>query len=107
MASEEKTVDSEAASRAAIVQLPDERPRQPMLSDSYGLVRVCSTRSQRIVPTHGGNAGKGLGRTAAMQRQLLHLAKCLLTIGEHLSASPFRPAAQCDYYVIMLRRIIR
>lgn len=97
----------EVANPSAIVQCPKKQPKLPMLSDSYGLVRICTTRTSRIVPTYGSKSGKGFGRTATLQQRHKRWMRNIFLFKWQLQSAPFRPVAQCDYYVITLRRIIR
>ena len=83
--------------------------QEATLTDASQIYRICSSRPQRILPTHGSKTERTItpfGRFA--QRQ--HIVKPLYSYHDsrcRLETAPFCLSASCDYYVIALRHIIR
>ena len=78
------------------------------LTDATQLYRICSSRPQRILPTHGSRSERTLTPPFSVVRQ--HIVKPLHSYFDsrcRLETAPFCLSATCDYYVIALRHIIR
>ena len=85
-----------------------QQPHETTLTDSTQLYRICSSRPQRILPTHGSRSERT--QTPLLNAVKRHLVKSLHSHHDsrcRLESAPFCLSASCDYYVIALRHIIR
>ena len=83
--------------------------QEATLTDASQIYRICSSRSQRILPTQGSKTERTVtpfGSLAIWQYNVKPLysyydSRC------RRETAPFCMSASCDYYVIALRHIIR
>ncbi len=82
--------------------------QEATLTDATQLFRVCGSRPQRLIPTHGSKPGRPVTSFRAQPRVRIvpplhspHDSRC------RLETAPHSLSASCDYYVIALRHIIR
>lgn len=83
-------------------------PHEATLTDASHLYRICSSRPQRILPTHGSRTTRTVTPTSHLVRQ--HIVKHLHSFHDsrcRMESAPYCLSALCDYYVIALRHIIR
>lgn len=99
--------DSETSNAFVVKQQPEKHTRCYTLSDARGLIRVCSTRSQRVLPSCGTKYSKGGERSFGVYKPGCWSVRNLCGGFYRLLAAPLRSVASCDYYVIALRHIIR
>ncbi|MBR0272724.1 MAG: hypothetical protein IJQ59_01360 [Bacteroidaceae bacterium] len=76
------------------------------LNDARGIYRLCNTRPQRLVPSHGSKPGKSTGRWLAVRRPHVKHFFFLHDGRRRLETAPFQSSASRDYYVFALRHII-
>lgn len=77
------------------------------LTDVTLLYRICSSRPQRILPTHGSRSKRALTPTFNL---IWYIVKPLHSYFDNRcrqESAPFRMSSTCDYYVFALRHIIR
>ena len=76
------------------------------IDDARSIYRLCNTRPQRLLPSHGSKPGKSTGRSFAVRRPH-HKHFFFLHDGRRrLETAPFQSAASRDYYVFALRHIL-
>lgn len=90
-------------------QCDEQQPRQAaLLSDASHLYRICNTRPQRLISSHGAKNERITGKLPFALRY-----KQRVTLDQSYGGRPllfavaFHFAASCDYYVYALRRILR
>ena len=91
-----------------VVKSQDRQHREATLTDAARLYRVCSSRPQRIMPTHGSKNERTVSPCSGLVRR--RITKFLHTPYDgrrRLETAPFCLSASRDYYVIALRHIIR
>lgn len=82
--------------------------REATLTDASHLYRICSSRPQRMVSTHGSKPGRIINLCGGFVRR--HIVKPLNILYDsrrRLETAPFCLSVSRDYYVIALRHIIR
>lgn len=82
--------------------------QEATLSDASQLYRICSSRPQRIVSSHGSNSERTFNPCTLLVRR--HFVKPLHSLYDsrcRLETAPFCVSASRSYYVIALRHIIR
>ncbi len=91
------------------VMVPQQqRHHEATLTDATQLYRICSSRPQRINPTHGSKSEPSSSLCIGFaQRYVVKLPKFFHDYRLRLNTAPFRMSASRDYYVIALRHIIR
>ena len=82
------------------------RHHEATLNDARGMNRISYSRPQRLLPTHGGGAGKHTARWFALQRPWTRHIVFHHDGRWRRQRAPFQSAASCDYYVFALRRIL-
>ena len=93
---------------AASVVIPqDNRHHEATLTDAASLYRVCSSRPQRIVPSHGSKTERNYSPCGFARHQFVKPLNTLYDTRRRLETAPFCLSASCHYYVIALRHIIR
>lgn len=84
-----------------------EKHYEAILTDATQLYRICSSRPQRLIPTHGSKTERTLSSYAAIVRRHIVKPFHLLYDGRRrLETAPFRALASRYYYVIALRHIL-
>ena len=93
---------------AAMVMTPqDSRHHEATLTDATSLYRVCSSRPQRLLPTHGSKTERTANPSIFVRRHIVKPLQFLHDSRRRLETAPFCLPASCLYYVIALRHIIR
>ena len=93
---------------AASVVIPqDDRHHEATLTDATSLYRVCSSRPQRIVPSHCSKTERNYSPCGFARYQFVKPLNTLYDTRRRLETAPFCLSASCHYYVIALRHIIR
>ena len=94
--------------QSAVMSPQKQHHHEATLSDASQLYRICSSRPQRIMPSHGSKTertttpcGSWLRRTIVKPQNPVYDSRC------RLETAPFCLAALRNYYVIALRHIIR
>jgi hypothetical protein len=77
------------------------------LTDATNLYRVCSSRPQRVVPSHGSSSERSAGPCPLARRRIVEPLNSFFDSRRRLETAPFRLSASCKYYVYALRHIIR
>ena len=93
---------------SAVTVSHQDHHNEATLNDVTQLYRVCTSRSQRILPTHGSRTTRTLLPHFHFVRQ--HIVKPLYSLYDsrrRMESAPFCMSASSDYYVIALRHIIR
>ena len=93
---------------SSVVTPQRQQHHEATLTDATQLYRICSSRPQRILPTHGSRSERTL--TPAFNLVGQHIVKPLHSYHDsrcRQESAPFCLSASCDYYVIALRHIIR
>ncbi len=102
------TQDSIQQQRDATVVFPqDTRHHEATLTDATNLYRVCSSRPQRILPTHGSKTERIANSCGFVRRHIVKPLQTYYDSRRRLETAPFCLSASCLYYVIALRHIIR
>ena len=91
---------------ASITDTQHGRRNEATLNDARSIYRLCNTRPQRLLPTHGSTSGKSTGRLLAARRLNVKPLSSLYDGRRRLETSPFYSSASCDYYVFALRRLL-
>ena len=100
--------DYPSQSADAVMEPQQHRYHEATLTDATQLYRICSSRPQRISPTHGSKSEPSSSLcTGFAQRYIVKLPKFFHDYRLRLNTAPFRMSASRDYYVIALRHIIR
>lgn len=100
--------DAELEQQDATVVTPqDSRHYEATLTDATSLYRICSSRPQRLLPTHGSNTGRTIHPCDFVRRNIVKPLHFLHDSRRRLETAPFCLSASCLYYVIALRHIIR
>lgn len=77
------------------------------LTDAAGLYRICSSRPQRVAPTHGAGSQRTSGSvSAAARRHNVSLLNPCYDSRCRRKTAPFCTSAPRHYYVIALRHIL-
>lgn len=77
---------------------------EALLSDGQDIYRICNSRPQRVLPTHGSKSERAAGRPSYHYQP----SKKFLGDGQtRTESAPFQSHASRLYYVIALRHIIR
>ena len=93
---------------ASTVMTPqDNRHHEATLTDATSLYRVCSSRPQRLLPTHGSKTERTANPSGFVRRHIVKPLRFLHDSRRRLETAPFSLSASCHYYVIALRHIIR
>ena len=92
---------------AAVVTPQDSRHYEATLTDATSLYRVCSSRPQRILPTHASKTERTANPCGFVRRHIVKPLHSFYDSRCRLETAPFCLSASCLYYVIALRRIIR
>ena len=92
---------------ASVVTPQDTRHHEATLTDATNLYRVCSSRPQRLIPTHGSNTERTVTPCGFVRSHLVKPLHFLHDSRRRLETAPFCLSASCLYYVIALRHIIR
>ena len=85
-----------------------QQPHEATLTDATQLYRICPSRPQRILTTHGSRSERTVTPFGSFVRH--HIVKPLRSYFDsrcRLESAPFCLSASCLYYVIALRHIIR
>ena len=99
---------AEAAAQTAMLMSPqDAHHHEATLTDATQLYRVCSSRPQRLLPTHGAKTERTANPCGAVRRNIVKPLYFLHDSRRRLETAPHALPASCDYYVIALRHIIR
>ena len=77
------------------------------LTDATSLYRVCSSRPQRLLPTHGSKTERTANPCGFVRRHIVKPLQLLHDSRRRQETAPFSLSASCLYYVIALRHIIR
>ena len=96
----------------AEVSVPEVLPQhhhhhEATLTDATNLYRVCTSRPQRVLPTHGSNSERTVSPCHLSRRRIVEPLKFRHDGRRRLESAPFCRSASCDYYVYALRHIIR
>ena len=92
---------------AAVMTPQDTRHHEATLTDASNLLRICSSRPQRVLPSQGSKTERTIHTGGAARRNIVKPLHNLHDSRRRLETAPFCMSASCDYYVIALRRIIR
>lgn len=100
--------DLDQEQRVSTVITPqDTRHHEATLTDATSLYRVCSSRPQRLLPTHGSKTERTANPCGFVRRHIVKPIHFLHDSRRRLETAPFCLSASCLYYVIALRHIIR
>ncbi|MBR1557196.1 MAG: hypothetical protein IJ647_05495 [Prevotella sp.] len=77
------------------------------LTDATSLYRVCSSRPQRLIPTHGSKTERTASPCCIVRRHIVKPIQSIHDCRRRLETAPFCLSASCLYYVIALRHILR
>ena len=77
------------------------------LTDASTLYRVCSSRPQRLIPSHGSKTERTVHPSGCVRRHIVKPLQSVYDSRRRLETAPFCLSASCLYYVIALRHIIR
>ena len=83
------------------------RHLEATLTDATSLYRTCSSRPQRLLPTHGSKTERTANPCASGRNHIVKPIHFLHDSRRRLETTPYRLSASCLYYVIALRHIIR
>ena len=92
---------------ATVVTPQDSRHYEATLTDATSLYRVCSSRPQRILPTHASKTERTASPCGFVRRHIVKPLHFLHDSRRRMETAPFCLSASCLYYVIALRHIIR
>ena len=92
---------------AAVVTPQESRHYEATLTDATSLYRVCSSRPQRILPTHASKTERTANPCGFVRRHIVKPLHFLHDSRRRMETAPFSLSASCLYYVIALRHIIR
>lgn len=92
---------------ATVVFPQDTRHHEATLTDATSLYRVCSSRPQRILPTHASKTERTANPCGFVRRHIVKPLYFLHDSRRRMETAPFCLSASCLYYVIALRHIIR
>ena len=92
---------------ATIITRQDTRHKEATLTDATSLYRICSSRPQRIQPTHASKTERTAKPCSFVRRHIVKPLHFLHDSRRRLETAPFCLSASCLYYVIALRHIIR
>lgn len=92
---------------AAVVTPHNPHHHEATLTDASSLYRICTTRPQRVIPTHGSNSERSTGSCCSARRHVVKPLHFLHDSRRRLETAPYCLSASCKYYVIALRHIIR
>ena len=98
---------TEQLAPTAVLSTHDSRHQEATLTDATSLYRVCSSRPQRLLPTHGSKPERTANPCGAVRRHIVKPLHFLHDSRRRLETAPFCLPASCLYYVIALRHIIR
>ena len=90
-----------------VTSAQDTHHREATLSDASTLYRVCSSRPQRLLPTHEPKTERNANPSGLVCRYIVKPLQLFYDSRLRLETAPFCMSASRDYYVIALRRIIR
>lgn len=104
----------ETAQRQTLEQLAEPAVASPQgthhheatLTDGSTLYRVCSSRPQRLLPTHGSKTERTANPCGLVRQRIVKPLQFLHDSRRRLETAPFCISASRDYYVIALRHII-
>lgn len=97
---------AEKAKACSVVTPQNEHHHEATLTDATNLYRICSSRPQRIVPTHGSKSERNNKPYGFIRRQIVKPLKIIYDSRRRLETAPFCRPASSDYYVIALRHIL-
>ena len=91
------------------VQASDDRQQhEAVIADGRDIYRICSTRPQRVLPSHSSNTQRTTCKLpVALRHQYGQTLKHFYSRGRRTERAPFCFVVSRDYYVIALRHIIR
>ena len=92
---------------STVITPQDTRHHEATLTDATSLYRVCSSRPQRLLPTHGSKTERTANPCGFVRRHIVKPLHFLHDSRRRLETAPFCLSASCLYYVIALRHIIR
>lgn len=92
---------------ASVVTPQHPRHHEATLTDASSLYRICTTRPQRVIPTHGSNPQRSAGSCCSARRHIVKPLHYLHDSRRRLETAPYCLSASCKYYVIALRHILR
>lgn len=76
-----------------------------VIANAQDLVRICSSRPQRILPSYFGKPERNFSRLLLI-RHVKPLKNPLAEWTHKADSAPFLPAVSCDYFVYALRRLL-
>ena len=91
----------------AQMSAPKHHHHKATLTDATSLYRVCSSRPQRLLPTHGSKTERTASPCGFVRRNIVKPLHFLHDSRRRLETAPYCLSASCLYYVIALRHIIR
>ena len=86
---------------------PKHHHHEATLTDATSLYRVCSSRPQRLLPTHGSKTERTASPCGFVRRNIVKPFHFLHDSRRRQETAPYCLSASCLYYVIALRHIIR
>ena len=103
----EQQVENSTQSVETLMSPQKQHHHEATLTDATSLYRVCSSRPQRLLPTHGSNSERTANPCGFVQRHIVKPLHFLHDSRRRLETAPYSLSASCLYYVIALRHIIR
>ena len=98
---------ADCQSAEALMSPQRHQHHEATLTDATSLYRVCSSRPQRLLPTHGSKTERTANPCGFVRRHIVKPLQFLHGSRRRLETAPFCLSASCHYYVIALRHIIR
>ena len=103
----EQQADQDHRYAEAQMSAPKRHHHEATLTDATSLYRVCSSRPQRLLPTHGSKTERTASPCGYVRRNIVKPLHFLHDSRRRMETAPFCLSASCIYYVIALRHIIR
>lgn len=103
----EQQADQDLRYAEAQMSAPKHHHHEATLTDATSLYRVCSSRPQRLLPTHGSKTERTASPCGYVRRNIVKPLHFLHDSRRRMETAPFCLSASCLYYVIALRHIIR
>lgn len=103
----DRQADQDLRYAEAQMSAPKHHHHEATLTDATSLYRVCSSRPQRLLPTHGSKTERTASPCGFVRRNIVKPLHFLHDSRRRLETAPYCLSASCLYYVIALRHIIR
>ena len=103
----DRQADQDLRYAEAQMSAPKHHHHEATLTDATSLYRVCSSRPQRLLPTHGSKTERTASPCGFVRRNIVKPLHFLHDSRRRLETAPYCLSVSCLYYVIALRHIIR